>query len=187
MNIFPGLNIIINYIWIIPVTFSIHEFEEWNILKWYKKYYRNLPNSTDVSIRIHIVVLALISFLLTFIAYIFANMFLFSLIITLMSAFILLNFFQHIIWTIQLKAYSPGLITGLLCFLAVLFVNFVFIANNLVYTPFYLLTGLIILPLRATLRVNGEMTDEVRNVHLFFIKMEKYLRKIGQRLGWGGF
>ncbi len=57
-----------SYIWIIPVMFSIHEFEEWNILKWYKKYYRNLPASTNTSIRIHIVALSLISFLLTSIA-----------------------------------------------------------------------------------------------------------------------
>jgi len=31
----------INIIWAIPIFFSLHELEEWNILKWYKKHYVN--------------------------------------------------------------------------------------------------------------------------------------------------
>lgn len=69
MENFFGLADIRNYIWILPVVFCIHEFEEWNILRWHKKYYTNLPESTNTSIRIHIVVLSIIAFLLTLIAY----------------------------------------------------------------------------------------------------------------------
>lgn len=166
----------LNILWIIPFVFSIHELEEWNILKWYKTYYRNLPASTNVSIRIHIVVLALTSFLLTGVALAFHGTFLFSAIVVFMSAFVLLNFLQHVIWTAQLKVYSPGLVTAVICLIAVAVVNIIFITNGRIDTPFYLLVLLIIPALMATLRVKGEMTKEVRSVHEFFIKVEKALR-----------
>ena len=36
----------------LPVMFALHEFEEWNILRWYKKHYTGIPESTDRSIRV---------------------------------------------------------------------------------------------------------------------------------------
>ena len=172
-----GFNNDLDYIWFIPIIFSIHEIEEWNILKWYKRYYKNLPESTNTSIRIHIVVLSLISFFLTYLAYILNGTFLYSLIVAFMSSFILLNATQHIIWTVQLRAYSPGLITGILSMIVTLFVNIELVQNTHFILLFYALIVFTILPIRGTIRVKGEMTAEVRKVHNFFIKIEKILRK----------
>lgn len=169
----------LNMLWIIPIAFSIHELEEWNILKWYKKHYRNLPASTNVSIRIHIIVLGLASFLLTGIALIFPGTFLFSVIVVFMSAFVLLNFLQHIIWTVQLKAYSPGLITSAICLMSVAAVNAIIITRGQIDTLFYLLVFFIIPALKATINVKGEMTKEIRAVHEFFIRVEITLRTMG--------
>src|SRR4030042_2408289 len=98
--------IVIIIIWALPIFFSLHELEEWNILDWYKKYYFNLPPSTKCSIHLHIVFFCFMGFLLTYLAYLFRETFLFSLIISFLSCFILLNTFQHIVWTFQLKTYS---------------------------------------------------------------------------------
>lgn len=176
-----GFEHVLNYVWFIPIIFSIHEFEEWNILKWYKKYYRNLPESTNTSIRIHIVALSIASLFLTYLAYILNGTFLFSLIVAFLSAFIFLNVFQHIIWTAQLRAYSPGLITGIISIIVVLFVNIELVQSTHFNPLFYSIIVLTILPIKSTLRVNGEMTAEIRKAHNFFIKMERILRRLIKR------
>lgn len=173
-----GLTNIICYIWLIPLVFSIHELEEWNILKWYKKYYKNLPESTNTSIHIHIVVLSAFSFLLIFIAYIASGTFLFSLIIAFISSFIFHNFIQHVIWTIQLKTYSPGLATASFCILSTIYVNILLVLNSLIILPFYLFFILFIPSLIGTMKVKGEMTKEIWKVHCFFISVEKAFAKI---------
>jgi hypothetical protein len=173
-----GLADTTNYVWIIPLAFSIHEFEEWNILKWYKKYYKNLPGSTNTSIHIHIVSLSILSFLLTFAAYITSGTFLFSLIVAFISSFILYNFIQHIIWTLQLKTYSPGLATASFCVLSVIYVNIQLIQNDRIILLFYLTLIFFIPSLIGTIKVKGEMTKEILRVHYFFIKMEKVLAGI---------
>lgn len=166
-----------NYIWLIPIAFSVHELEEWNILKWYRKYFSNLPDSSNTSIRIHIVTLSLVAFLLTYLARILSGTFAFSLIIAFLSAFILLNFIQHIIWTAQLRAYSPGLLTSCLSVMVVTLVHIELIQSALFSLPFYALVVFTIMPIRETLKVKGEMTPEIRKVHEFFIKIEKMLRR----------
>lgn len=172
-----GFKHVLNYVWLIPIIFSIHEFEEWDILKWYKKYYKNLPESTNTSVRIHIVTLSIASFFLTSLAYILNGTFLYSLIVAFLSAFIFLNVFQHIIWTVQFRAYSPGLITGIISIIVVLFVNIELVQNTHLNPLFYSIIVLTIVPIRGTLRANGEMTAEIRKVHNFFIKIEKILRR----------
>jgi hypothetical protein len=119
--------------------------------------------------------LSLLSFLLTFIADLGAGTLIFSLIVTFLSSFVLLNFLQHVIWTLQFKAYATGLATALLCFLSVIFVNLELIQNGLIHLPFYLITLLTAPPLIGTMKVKGVMTREVQNVHHFFIRAEKTL------------
>jgi hypothetical protein len=171
----------INLVWAIPIFFSIHELEEWNILNWYKKYYDNLPPSTNFSIHLHIVTFCFVGFLLTSIALLFQTIFLFSLIICFLTGFIILNIFQHIIWTIQLKAYSPGLISGLLLLVITAFVNSELISNNLIQLPFYAIILLTILPAIKTIKTKKEMTPEIKRVHNFFISIEKRLKHMNNK------
>ena len=166
----------INIIWALPIFFSIHEIEEWNILDWYKKYYINMPGSTEFSIHLHIIFFCALGFLLTFLAYLFHETFLFSLIISFLSGFILLNTFQHIFWTIQLKTYSPGLVTAIIFLCVSIFVNIVLLRNNMIQKPYYAILFLIIIPAINTLKIKNEMTPEIRRVHIFFIKIENFLK-----------
>src|SRR4030042_495249 len=166
----------INFVWAVPIFFSIHELEEWNILNCYKKYYVNLPPSTNFSIHLHILTFCIAGFLLTSVAIFFQTTFLFSLIICFLSGFILLNVFQHIVWTIQLKAYSPGLISGLILLAVTAFVNSKLISNNLIQLPFYLIILLAIIPGIKTIKVKNEMTPEISRVHNLFISIENRLK-----------
>lgn len=177
-NLF-GFRDLYAYVWLIPLLFGIHEFEEWNILEWYKKYYRNLPESTNTSIHIHIIVFCAVSILLTLAAYAARETFLFSLIVVFLSTFMLLNFLQHIIWTVQLKAYSPGLATAILSMIAIAAVNVLYIRYHLIILPFYCILLLVIPSVIRTMRVKGEMTKDLLAVHHFFIKLEKALRGKG--------
>lgn len=177
MNNILGVNDPYTYIWILPLLSSIHELEEWNILTWYQKYYKNMPESTNTSIRIHIFAFCAVSFALTAIAYVTRGTFLFSLIIAFLSSFLLFNFIQHIIWTAQFKAYSPGLATGLLNVAGIMYVNMVLIENGMVMVPLYAIVLLFISPIVRTVQAKGEMTTEVRNVHRFFIQVEKSLKR----------
>ena len=171
----------INFIWAIPAFFSLHELEEWNILDWYKKYYINLPGSTKFSVHIHIIFFCAVGFLLTYIAYLFRESLLFSLILSFLSGFILLNTFQHIVWTIQLKIYSPGLISSLIMLIVAVFVNIILIKNNLIQVPYYALIVLVIIPAFNTFKIKNEMTPEIRRVHIFFIKIENFLRSMNKK------
>lgn len=166
----------INFVWVIPFFFSIHELEEWNILNWYKKYYLSLPPSTNFSIHLHILTFCIAGFILTSIALLFQNTFLFSLIICFLSGFILLNVLQHIVWTIQLKVYSPGLISGLILLTVTVFVNSKLISNSLIQLPFYSIIFLAIIPGIKTIKIKNEMTPEIRRVHNLFISIENILK-----------
>ena len=167
----------IHLIWTIPIFLSIHELEEWNILDWYKKHYVNLPGSTNFSIHLHIFFFCIVGFLLTYVAYLTRETFLFSLIISFLTGFIILNTFQHIVWTIQLKTYSPGLITSLIVLCVVVFVNLILIHNNLIHLAFYALILMVLFPALKTIKTKNEMTPEIRRVHIFFIKIEKFIKK----------
>ena len=174
-QIFTVINTI-NIIWIIPVFFLIHELEEWNILNWYKKFYVDLPPSTNISIRIHIITLSIIAFLLTFIAWI-SPIILRSIIVIYISSFILANTIQHIIWTVQYNAYSPGLLTALFATLVYALINIKLINSELILTPCYLIVLMWVPAIIATVRSKYHMTPDVRRVHTLFIYIESILNK----------
>lgn len=166
----------VNIIWIIPALLFLHELEEWNILKWYRKYYTDFTASTNTSIRIHIITLGIIAFLLTFIAWI-SPIAIRSIIVIFLSSFILTNTIQHVIWTFQYKAYAPGLTTAILCVVVYTFVNILLVKNEMILTPFYLILLLGIPTVKKTIKSKHQMTPEVRKIHNFFIKVERYFRR----------
>ena len=175
---FLGIDKVIELIWIIPISFFIHELEEWNILRWYKKYYKNLPESTNLSIRLWIVFISILIFLLISLAYVLKSTFIFSILVIFITTFIIVNTIQHFILTFQFKTYSHGLITALLCTICTTYVNVVFIINGLLLTPFYIIFALSFLPIINTLKAKNEMTSEVRWAHEIGILIEKAIMKI---------
>ncbi len=161
-------------IWIIPVLLFIHELEEWNILTWYKKYFVNLPASTETSVKIHIFTLGVAAFLLTLIARI-APLIIANILILFLSGFVLTNTIQHIIQTFQYKTYAPGLITGIITVAGCVFVNIILVRDGMIYLPFYAILLLGVPAVINTIKLKHQMTPELRRVHEFFIRVEKWV------------
>ncbi len=165
----------INVIWLIPIFLFIHELEEWNILSWYKKYFNNLPGSTNVSIRIHIFTFGIVGFLITILAYISPAV-IKSLLIIFLSGFVLTNTIQHIIQTFQYGSYAPGLSTGIICTAACVLVNVVLVQKGMIFIPLYFIILLGIPTVIKTIKLKHEMTPEIRRIHELFIGIENKLR-----------
>jgi hypothetical protein len=99
-------------LWLFPVIFLIHEIEEWYILSWYKKYFINLPASTNFTLRAWIISISLFALIITFIAQSFKNIKITAYFITPFICFTILNGLQHIFWLFAFKVYMPGTIFG---------------------------------------------------------------------------
>lgn len=59
--------------WSIPVILTFHELEEWNIMKWYKQYYIDLPPFNNLTIRTWLLFISLVGFLWTYISILMPN------------------------------------------------------------------------------------------------------------------
>ncbi len=60
-------------IWILPITWALHEIEEWNIISWYQRHFVNPPEITPLSLFTLLVFSTLMGFVWTFIASLFRN------------------------------------------------------------------------------------------------------------------
>lgn len=165
---------VIAMVWLIPVFLSVHELEEWNILSWYRKHFTDLPASTETSIRIHIFTLCAAAVLLTLLAVV-SPPGVAGPIVVFMSGFAATNTAQHLVWTIQHRAYAPGLATGILCTASCVFVNVLWVRHGLIFPPLYLLAAAGIPSVIQTIRLKHRMPQEVRRVHEFFIRIERLL------------
>jgi len=163
---------------LIPLVFTIHELEEWNILTWYKKHYKNIPYSTNLSIRIWIICISLLIFIVTIVAVKFIHsVFLFSPLFIAISTFILTNIIQHVIWTIQYKDYSVGLSTAMVLLAVIIVVHANLIINHYINVWFYVISLYMVVPIIKTLRRPHVMTPEIRGIHNLGITLEKLLFK----------
>jgi len=160
----------------LPVMFALHEFEEWNILRWYKKHYTGIPESTDRSIRVWIIFISILIFGVSGIALLFVeNRIIFSILMVALSAFMITNIIQHVIWTIQYRDYSVGLITAGILLGVVVFVNISLFNAGLINAWFYVLSGYILIPVIKTVKSPHVMTQEIRGIHNIGIKLDTLL------------
>lgn len=97
---------------IFPVIFALHEFEEWNILSWHRKYQSNIPDVTDMHLRIIFVIIVVITFLFFFLVMRIKNTKTVAVILLPFFSLILYNGVVHLYWSVYFNSYSPGLIFG---------------------------------------------------------------------------
>ena len=101
-------------IFVFPFIACLHEFEEWNILKWHRTYNTNVPPGiTDLDLRTIFLLINLLIIIWTVIALIPKNnrkatAYLFSPLMVIG----LINAFEHLIWQIEFGVYAPGIIFG---------------------------------------------------------------------------
>lgn len=178
MDVQSGINSVYLQVLFLSFMFALHELEEWNILRWYRKHYKSLPKSTDMSVRIWIIFISILIFALTAIALVLIdNKFVFSFLIVGISAFMLTNIIQHVIWTIQYRDYSVGLSTAILLLAVITYVHFNLINARVINLWFYMLLSYTIVPIVKTMRSPHVMTPEIRGVHNLGIALERLLFK----------
>lgn len=166
-----------NIIWSIPIIMLLHELEEWNILKWYRENYIDLPPSTNRSIRVWLLGISFVGFIWTTICYLIPNQSITALLICVLIAITLQNGLQHLYWLVYFKRYAPGfLFSVLLGIPADIYICFRMLEEKLI--PFWaiIIIGLIIIPgLIETVKAKNRMTKSVRGAHEIGISIANWL------------
>lgn len=166
-------------IWIIPLVHMLHELEEWNIMKWYKSTYTDLPGSTASSIRLWLIIVSVIGFIYTAVPFYIGNLSAAAYLIEVFVIYTTFNGCQHIYWTFAFRKYSPGVIfssIGILCGILVtlkaLGESYV---NPVAATVLYLL---IIPKMLETVKAENTMVKEIRAIHELSLKIENKLKHV---------
>ena len=104
----------IKYIFfLVPIILFIHEMEEWNIYNFHLENYSNkISGETNLSCRLWLFFLSIFGFFWTILCYFIPNLTTSTALMMLLIDFTILNGIQHIVLTIKLKKYNPGLLFG---------------------------------------------------------------------------
>ena len=161
-------------IWVIPVVQLIHELEEWNILKWYKENYVDLPDSTNLSIRVWILFFSLFVYVWTTLCFFTPNRVISAILVSLLIMITTQNGLQHLYWLFYFKKYAPGVVSFVILLIP-LNTYVVYRILKQEFLPFWLLIiimALMIPGLIETIRARNRMTKIVRVVvHEYPIKL----------------
>jgi len=113
-NVFSWLNKIDSKIIIIlfPFVAMFHELEEWNILGWHQAVQTNVPDVTNLHLRIIFILFILGTFLWVLGCLKLRNRTVGYYLLLPFLAFNLWNGIQHFVWLIEFQRYAPGVIFG---------------------------------------------------------------------------
>ncbi|MEW6184526.1 MAG: HXXEE domain-containing protein [Thermodesulfobacteriota bacterium] len=101
------------WLWVFAGTFALHELEEWNILRWYRRNYVDLPPSSDQAVRAWIVLVVLIGCIWCAAATLPGNPVFAAYVFLPAIAVALQNALQHVYWLLYFRQYAPGIVTSL--------------------------------------------------------------------------
>jgi hypothetical protein len=97
---------------IVPFVFALHEFEEWNILSWHRRYQSNIPDVSDIDLRTIFLILIIIVFLFFYFAQRFKNKNISAYFLFPVLSLFVYNGLVHLYWSFYFSSYAPGLIFG---------------------------------------------------------------------------
>ncbi len=164
-------------LWLFVVAFILHEFEEWNIVRWYHRNYVDLPPTTDRAARTWIVFVSLVGLFWCAAATLPGDPTIAAFVLLPAVALALQNALQHVYWLFYFKQYAPGIVTA-----ALLLIPFgVYLALRAVgerYVPVWYvgILGLLILPgLVQTAKAGNRMTPQIRRIHQLGIRLNAWL------------
>jgi hypothetical protein len=164
-------------LWLFPVAVTLHETEEWNILRWYRRNFQDLPPLTDASARMWIVVFSLVVLLWFATASLTSSPSVAALVTLPAIALMVQNGLQHIFWLLSFRRYAPGVITSVLLIIP-LGSHIAIRALRHGYAPTWyvaLLVALILPGLVQTVRAGDRMTPQLRAMHRLGIKLSNWI------------
>jgi hypothetical protein len=145
---------------IFPFIFALHELEEWNVLAWHRRYQSNIPDVTDLHLRIIFVALIAAVFLLFFFVSKIKDRNISAKILLPVFAILLYNGLVHFYWTFYFQAYSPGLIFGFAVSMPVIgIIIYKMISVKLVTKWFVSLIGIIFIVMFVNIILTGNKLE----------------------------
>lgn len=101
-------------LWLLPLAFALHEAEEWNITRWEHRHFVGMPpNATDKSARAWIAFVSAVGFVWCAVAALPGNPTVAAFVFLPAIAFVLMNAFQHVYWSLHFRQYAPGVVTAI--------------------------------------------------------------------------
>lgn len=100
-------------LWLIGLSFVLHEAEEWNLVSWLEIHFEPAPHFTDCEARSLLALFALLGILFTaFSIWLLSLRTAVVVLIPLFVGVVLGNALTHIFWFFYFEAYVPGLLTS---------------------------------------------------------------------------
>ena len=102
-------------LWLLGVSFALHEAEEWNLVSWEHAHFTPPPEFNNLALRTLLVVFAFLG--LSFTALCIRLLSLQGALLALLTLFVAVvlgNAFTHIFWLFYFGAYAPGVVTSAL-------------------------------------------------------------------------
>jgi hypothetical protein len=169
----------LSVLWLFPVAFALHEIEEWNIMKWYRRNYADLPPATDRSARTWIVFVSLVGFVWCAVAVLPTSPTVAVFVLLPAIGIALQNALQHVYWLFYFRQYAPGIVTSVLLLIPI-GVYIVVRAVRQGYAPIWYVAiwAALILPgLVQTVRAGNQMTPPMRAIHNLGIRLAEKVFK----------
>ena len=146
-------------VWLLPVTYAVHELEEWNILSWYPEQFGQVPTDSELVLHTWLIGISLVGFLWTGIGCLLPTpraTAIFTLIFFIGAVFG--NALQHVYWQVAFGAYAPGVLaSAFLNIPAILLLSWHALQNRLVRWPFLVILYASCLPtLVSTVRAGRD-------------------------------
>ena len=164
-------------IWLLPFALALHEAEEWNILRWERRNFVNLPAKTHASVRTFLVFFTLFGFLWTALAALPSNPKIAAFLFLPFAAGAFLNALQHLFYMMYFRQYAPGVITSVVLYLPIVsYLTVRAIEENLVPVAYVVtLVILTILGLIQTVKAGNIATRPFRAISHIGMVLAKWL------------
>lgn len=161
---------------LIPICFLLHELEEWYILDWYNRFYIDMPDSTNLSVRLWILFISMVGFLLTGLTLLPKSSKITAYLIVPLIVLTIANGLQHVFWIFYFKAYAPGAFFGGLIGVSLgLYIVIRAIGEKLI--PFWypmLFIPYLTKVLISTVEAGNTLSPSIRAIHEFGIRMAMF-------------
>ncbi len=164
-------------VWVFSVAVAVHEFEEWNIIPWYRRNFFDLPPLTDRGVRAWIVFSSLLAFLWTGAAVAPGSPAIAAWVLLPAFALMSQNALMHVYWVFRFRQYAPGVLAALVLLMPAI----AYLATEAVrrgYVPLWYIALLIALQvpgLAQVVKAGNRMLPSFRALHAFGDALAKQL------------